>query len=101
MLCKGDIILRSDKEIINIEDIEHLTDDEKVRYRQLKNSEAQRLWYKRNRDKKVLVNLRTNLRKLNERGFSLNDNTREVIEDILEIAKELARKNIDDINSGG
>lgn len=92
--------MRSDEEIKNIDDIEHLTEEEKTRYHQLKNSEAQRLWYKRNRDKKVLVNLRTNLKKLNERGFDLNDNTRGVIEDILELAKELAHKTIDELNKG-
>lgn len=92
--------MRSDEEIRNIDDIKHLTEEEKTRYRQLKNSEAQRLWYKRNRDKKLLVNLRTNLKRLNERGFSLNDNNREVIGDILDISKELARKNITELNSG-
>lgn len=92
--------MRSDEEIKNIDDIEHLTEEEKTRYHQLKNSEAQRLWYKRNRDKKVLVNLRTNLKKLNERGFDLNDNTRGVIEDILQLAKELAHKTIDELNKG-
>lgn len=92
--------MRSDEEIRNIDNIEHLTEEERTRYHQLKNSEAQRLWYKRNRNKKLLVNLRTNLKKLNERGFSLNDNNREVIEDILDISKELARKNINELDKG-
>lgn len=92
--------MRSDEEIRNIDDIVHLTGEEKIRYRQLKNSEAQRLWYKRNRDKKLLVNLRTNLKRLNDRGFPLNDDTREIIEDILDISKELAYKNITELDSG-
>lgn len=92
--------MRSDEEIRNTDNIEHLTEEEKTRYHQLKNSEAQRLWYKRNRDKKLLVNLRTNLKRLNERGFSLNDNNREVIGDILDISKELAHKSITELNKG-
>lgn len=92
--------MRSDKEIRNIDNIEHLTEEERTRYHQLKNSETQRLWYKRNRDKKILVNLRTTLKKLNEQGFSLNDNNREVIGDILDISKELAHKNITELDKG-
>ena len=92
--------MRSDEEIKNIDNIEHLTAEEKVRYHQLKNSEAQRLWYKRNRDKKLLVNLRTNLKRLNEQGFTLNDNTRGIIEDILDIAREVAHKNITELDKG-
>lgn len=92
--------MRSDEEIRNIDNIEHLTEEEKVRYHQLKNSEAQRLWYKRNRDKKLLVNLRTNLKRLNERGFPLNDNNREIIEDILNISKELSHKSLTELDSG-
>ena len=97
---KEGIILRSDEEIRKIDNVEHLTAEEKTRYHQLKNSEAQRLWYKRNRDKKLLVNLRTNLRRLNERGFTLNDDNRVIIEDILDIAKELAHKTIMELDKG-
>ena len=90
--------MKSDKEILEVDALEHLTKEERKRYNQLKNINRQRLWYKRNKDRKMLVNLRTWLRKLNREGYPVTDQTREVLKDVLNESKILATLTIDEID---